>query len=245
VWLVLCHADDGAAVWAYRGLLARGLAPLELVTAEALAFALRWVHRVDSAGAAFEVTLADGRRIASGEVRGTLNRIRYVPAPHWRSAAGADRDYAQQELFAFFTSALHALPGPVLNPASATGLSGCPRFPEEWAAAAARAGLAAPPRRRRTASPDAPVVPEGPGAPPARRVLAFVAGQTVIGAPEPAAAACRALARQTGTPLLGIELDLDPAAGWRFHAATDFPDLPRGGPALLDALALALRAEGA
>jgi hypothetical protein len=46
VWLVLCSASDGAALWTWQGLRALGLASLQLVTAEELAYARFWVHRL-------------------------------------------------------------------------------------------------------------------------------------------------------------------------------------------------------
>ena len=46
MWLVLCPSSDVAGRWAFEGLRARGLAPIELVTSESLAYA-RWDHRVD------------------------------------------------------------------------------------------------------------------------------------------------------------------------------------------------------
>jgi hypothetical protein len=250
MWLVLCHADDVEAVWAYHGLRARGMAPLELVTAEALAFALQWDHRVSSTGASFEVTLAGGRRIVSGQVRGTLNRIQHVPAPHWRSASERDREYVQQELFAFFTSCLHSLPGPVLNPAGALGLSGTPRCPAEWRLHAARAGLpdGADGTNRRSASSAAAAGTTGgtvEGADPAwiaERVTAWVVGDTVVGVPVGLEPCCRDLAGRTGTPLLGVDLVRRPDGEWAFASATHVPPLSRGGAPLLNALAAALTA---
>ncbi len=250
MWLVLCHADDVEAVWAYHGLRARGLAPLELVTAEALAFGLQWDHRVSSTGASFEVTLAGGRRIVSGQVRGTLNRIQYVPAPHWRSASERDREYVQQELFAFFTSCLHSLPGPVLNPAGAQGLSGAPRCQQEWRLHAARAGLpdgADRADRRSALSAPAAKTSGGTveGADPSRiaeRTRAWVVGDSVLGAPFGLERCCRDLAGRTRTPLLGIDLVRRPDGEWAFASATHVPSLSRGGAPLLNALAGALTA---
>src|ERR1700732_3813330 len=98
MWLVLCHADDLPALWAYHNLKSLGLNPLELVSAESLVFSLRWEHRVDSAGASFQITLADGRQIASDKVLGALNRIQFVPLPHWQRSTAKEQEYVGQEM---------------------------------------------------------------------------------------------------------------------------------------------------
>ena len=58
--LLLCNAGDATATWLY-GQLAPRVAGLEVVTAEAIAYALRWEHRVGGEGAWTRITLGDGR----------------------------------------------------------------------------------------------------------------------------------------------------------------------------------------
>ena len=149
MWLVLCHCSDLAAIWAYEGLKAMGLGPLELVSAESLTFSLRWEHRIRSSSTSFRIALADGREITSEKVSGALNRLQYVPMPHWQKASSQDQKYVAQEMTAFYASWLFSLPGPVLNPASPTGLSGTFRRPVEWTRLASLAGLPTPDYRSR------------------------------------------------------------------------------------------------
>jgi hypothetical protein len=47
---------------------------------------------------------------------------------------------------------------------------------------------------------------------------------------------CRRLAELTGTELLGIDLAVSPTGTWMFAGASPWPDLRRGGEALLDVL---------
>lgn len=112
--LLLCNAGDATAAWLYQQLAPR-VAGLEIVTAEALAYALRWEHRVGNAGASTQITLGNGRQIDSREVRGALNRIQHFPTDHLRAVA-ADREYAENELHALLISCLYtwgvAAPGP-------------------------------------------------------------------------------------------------------------------------------------
>jgi hypothetical protein len=54
----LCTATDTSALWASQGLQARGLEPLECVSAEMLAQSQCWEHRVDAQGATIDITLA-------------------------------------------------------------------------------------------------------------------------------------------------------------------------------------------
>ncbi|HET9767222.1 MAG TPA: hypothetical protein VFS60_10260 [Thermoanaerobaculia bacterium] len=105
--LLLCNAGDATAAWLY-GQLAPRVAGLEIVTAEALAYALRWEHRVGSGGASTRITLGDGRVIDSGEVRGVVQRIWSFPTDHLRARA-EDREYAASEMHALLISCLHTL----------------------------------------------------------------------------------------------------------------------------------------
>lgn len=230
MYLVLCDSSDLAALWAWRE-LSRRLAGVRLVTSEALVYAARWEHRVDSCRTSTTITLGDGRVIRSEEVRGTLNRLLVLPGDHLRAVA-ADREYAGAELLAFFASWLHALPKPVLNPASPSGLSGGAQWRDhsEWLWLAAQSGLDVPPYVENEST-----VPERVADLGTRTLM--VIGDRVVGPPHPAqvAAGCIALARRTNLGILGIGFD-----GWSFRHATVVPDLREGGSDAIDALAEAL-----
>ncbi|HEX2093713.1 MAG TPA: hypothetical protein VHG28_15025 [Longimicrobiaceae bacterium] len=233
MYLVMGASGDPSALWAYRGLRERRVGPLEWVSLEALAGAGRWEHRVGADGAAVRVTLADGREIRSEGVRGAINRLWAAPGIAPGAVHPADREYAEQELAAFYLSWLHALPPPVLNRPTPRGLCGAWRHATEWRRLAARAGLPTPEHGG-----------EGRDAGPVRTVYA-VAGE-VVGddLPRGIREGCRRLARLAGTALLGISLAPGTAAGWAFAGATPLPDLRPGGDALLDALARALLRRG-
>jgi hypothetical protein len=233
MWLVFCHTEDEAAVWAYHGLQTRGLAPLELVSAETLAYALYWDHGVFQDRTTLDMRLADGRRILGEQVRGTLNRIRMPILHHWASASEKDRSYVTQEIFGFYCSWLHGLPGKTFNPVSAQGLSGAWRQEAVWMKLAAQAGLPTRPYQRHSSDKD------GESAPPDlphRTVI--VVDQMVVdrGLPKDILGGCLQLARVADTPLLGIDLAQDTAGQWIFAAATPMPDLRVGGDAFLNAL---------
>jgi hypothetical protein len=231
MWLVLCDRSDHAALWAHRGLEARGFQPLELVTADALAYALRWEHRVGAAGASVAVELADGRRIDGGRVRGVLNRLVAVPEGHLALVRDEDREYARQELHAFFVSWLACLPGRVVNRPTPQGLCGSWRHRSEWLALAAAAGLPAAPFRMDGHAGGGGLVA------PWRTVL--VVGGEALGVELPAAVrvGCVRLAELAGATVLGVELGPD----GRCTGATPLPDLRLGGERGLDLLAAALR----
>jgi hypothetical protein len=238
MWLVLCEDHDEAALWACKGLAARGLDAVELVTSRSLWSATRWVHRLGVAGSGLEVTLADGREICSGEVRGTLNRLLSAWSPQVDLARDGDREYAIQEIHAFYVSWLLALGGPMLNRPHMQGLSGRWRHSSEWLALGARAGL---PARPRALDSDEPPPWTAPDDPDAQTVI--TAGGRVIGAPSAdLVAGCRRLAELSGTPLLGTTFRRDGSGrkGWHLVGATPHPDLRLGGEPLLDALAAAL-----
>lgn len=239
MWLVICAAGDLAALWAARGLEARGLRPLEIVTAEALAYNSRFAHRLTANHPSVEITLADGRVINGATIRGTLNRLQFIPAAHLDGANAADRQYAEQELFALYLSWLYGLPGQMLNQPTPQGLGGEWRHPSEWAWLAMRAGLLTMPYQQNELR-----------AAPTPEALASITTRTLIvvqdtccggsDVPPSIAAACVRLARLSATSLLGLNFHLTQTGYWIFIDATPLPDLRLGGAALLDRLAGAL-----
>jgi hypothetical protein len=238
MWLVLCERGDPSGPWARRGLAGRGLAPVELVVAEALSYAPLWVHRLAGDTVVSEVRLADGRTIASGEVKGVLNRLVAPPVGHLAGAAAGDRDYAAQELFALILSWLEAFECPVLNRATPQGLAGPWLERSEWCVLAERAGLPVAPY---TAASSGPNGSNGfcPEEPPA--IVLSVAGTVIGEAPDEVAEGTRRLAELAGVELLELEFLVEPGGDWAFSGASAMPDLIAGGEVLLDRLAEVLR----
>lgn len=245
MWLVLCKADDVPALWAYQGLKARGLTPLELVSADVLTYALRWEHRLRDNQVSTEITLANGRIIHSGTTYGVLNRLTTLSSEHLRIAHASDQNYASQELLAFFTSWLYSLPCPVLNKPTPQGLAGQWRHASEWVWLASRSGLPTP-HYKESSDDDNDNVRFGgrfvPANTPVRTII--VVAEQVVGASAPAniKEGSRRLARLSGTEILGVEFANGPSGPWTFAGATPFPDLRLGGDAFLNALLDALKA---
>lgn len=244
MWLVLCAPTDIAAIWVYRELKARGLAPIEIITLEVLVRALSWEHRLGADGVSFRIKLANNLVITEANTRGVLNRLTYIDPQLFAVQDDADRLYATQEMTALFMSWLTALRCPVLNRPVAQGLSGSWRHPSEWTVLAAEAGLPTY-AYRQTASHPAPEQSSGgmPGVPV--QTVFVVEGRTVshgLSIPPAIAEACSRLAALARVNLLGIELALDNA--WTFAGATPQPDLRHGGGGVLDALVSALDGEG-
>src|SRR3954469_11822581 len=140
MWLVLCDASDASAVWVCQEMRRRGVAPVELLTADDLALADYWEHRVGKDGASIRFR-AGALEIIGDRLGGVFNRLYTVPVPHWQSKPKSDRDYVQQEMVALFLSWLHALPCPVVNRPTPQGLSGQWRCESEWVWLARQAGL--------------------------------------------------------------------------------------------------------
>jgi hypothetical protein len=231
MYLVLCDSHDLAALWAWRELRQR-LDGVELITADALAYAVRWEHRVDSKQTSTTITLADGRVIRTSDVRGTINRIARLPFDHFRATA-ADREYAAAEQLAFFASWMHALPKPVLNPASPSGLNGGAQWRDhsEWLLLALQCGLDVAPYVESDS--DEVTLP-----PLTDTQSLIVIGDRVLGAPHPAPIAdgCLALAHRANLGILGLAFSSD----WSFLYADVLPDLRLAGRAGIDALEGAL-----
>jgi hypothetical protein len=245
MWLIFCESNDISALWAFHGLKARGLKPIKIISSEMLACSLRWKHRLGTEGASIEISLADDSSIRSDKIYGVLNRLQTIPSAHLR-ANPADREYAIQELYAFFLSWIHALPSPVLNPPTPQGLSGQWRHASEWVVLANNAGLPTLDYRQSShgeidiAALRGSLVPRGTIV-----ETVIVVDGNVVGSKIPPAIAksCICLAKMAETPLLGIEFSHNPSFHWTFAGATPLPNLRLGGQAVLDVLAKVLQGE--
>lgn len=234
MWLVLCGSKDLSALWAYQGLKARGLQPVELISAESLVYSPRMEHRIESNNASTRIKLADGRAIDSASIRGTLNRLQSLPTEHLRAANPADRQYAEQELYALFLSWLSALPGMMLNRPAPPGLCGAWRHPSEWTRLALQAGLSAGIYRQSDSRGDAAPV-YSPAA--AAKNVIVLAGRC-FGAPAPPLVqrGCLKLAEICEVELLGVDFRVDTNSHWVFAGATPLPEIRLGGESFLDGL---------
>jgi len=229
MWLVLCHCTDLAAIWAFEGLKALGMGPLELVSAESLAFSMKCEHRIRANSASFRIALADGREIASENVFGALNRLQFVPLPHWHRASRQDQNYVEQEMMAYFTSWLFSLPGQVLNPATPAGLSGPLRRPIEWMRLASQSGL-----------PTAEQLIGRSSFPASSKTKSVLMVDGIAPAESPYPEACTKLAKISKTPLLEITFCMIANGKWLFYGANPMPDLRLGGIYLLNSLKASL-----
>src|SRR6516162_207412 len=222
MWLVLCHADDLAALWLYDALRMRCTALLELVTAEGLACNFSWEHRLGKRHQSIAMKLADGRSIRSDDIQGAVNRIRFAPFPMWNVTEESDREYIHQELNAFYLSWLYALPGKVFNRPTANGMCGAWRPDAVWTQLAGRAGLCcALPRH------DLPFWSQH------NTVIVVDGIATNTAAPKEVAAGCCRLSEIAETSLLGINFEIDDTGAWLFRTATPVPDLRLGGSQLV------------
>lgn len=244
MWLVLCDAHDAAAAWAGRQLRARGLRPLEILSADQLALSDFQEHKLEGrSGWTLRLRTEAGLQIDGASLQGVLNRLYTVPIGHWRQAPEADQSYVQQELVAFFLSWLHALRCPVINRPTPQGLCGAWRMESEWAWLAGLAGLPVAPYRQTSrdrldeARGARRLVPQG-----APVATAVVAGGHCFGPALPPAIeqACVRLAELSGTALLGIDFVGHAQQAWSFAGASPTPDLRVGGEALIATLLGAL-----
>lgn len=248
MWLVLCSSADHAAMWAFNGLKELGLAPLELVTSECLAYSRLWEHRLGASGVHIKIGLPDGRMICSSRVRGALNRLLSPPPELVNLAVAADREYATAEMSALYMSWLHGLPGPVLNRSTPQGICGRWRHRSEWAWLASRAGLPIAKFEMSGRDPiEAGYYSLAPSASPVTSVIML--GDEVIGkeVPTDIVAGCRRFMELAETDLLGIDFYVEPSCtkpssmksggDWKFANASPFPDLTLGGRPLLERLA--------
>lgn len=239
MWLILCDAYDASASWAYSRLKARGLQPLEIISADQLALSDFQEHRMDGPQVTLRFRTEAGLQVDGARLNGVLNRLYTVPVAHWRRAPKVDQDYVQQELVAFFLSWLNALPCPVINRPTPQGLCGQWRQESEWVWLALQAGLPVAPYRQ--SSHDRVDEMKGEKRMVTSGALVrtvVVVGDRVVGMamPEEVRAASLRLAQLASTHLLGLDFIDGPAGGWTFAGANPTPDLRVGGEELVGAL---------
>jgi hypothetical protein len=241
MWLVLSEPDDRSALWAWKGLEARGLDPIDIVTPQQLISALRWEHRLGRDGFHARVGLHTGKTLDHDTVRGIFNRIGYLSPSLFAHAAADDRLYAMQEMNALFMSWLTAAPCPVLNRPSPQGLCGQWKHASEWAALADQAGVPAVPFRQSSTMEVAAGSKWHPPGAAIRTVL--VVGAQALGPDVPAdiAEGCIRLARVAGLGVAGFDFTGAPGDAWLLAGATPQPDLRAGGEPVLDALGQAMQ----
>jgi hypothetical protein len=229
-WLLVASRQDTSALWAFERLSARGR-PCQVLLTEALhSSEVRWLHNVSTRGAGVTVTLADGRRLDSGDVAAVLNRAFTAPLTLMAQMQWKDSDYARTEQSAFALSWLQALAPVVINAPAARGLAGAWRSQVEWSGLARRAGLDCASPEADSHEPDSVICfPRAPQ-------NGLVIGERTFGlaARSEVRAGAIALAREAGTPLLGLWFTGETSP--RLTMATPHPDLSLGGEPGIDAL---------
>jgi len=141
-FLILAHPGDTVASVVYALLKQRhGASDVKIVADQEVSLATLWKHELDEGQVHTELILHDGSVIVTGEVGVIFNRIRWVPVPHFAAAAENDREYAQMEMTALWTSWLNDMDCPVVNPVTPRGLSGPEYNDIQWLALATQHGI--------------------------------------------------------------------------------------------------------
>jgi hypothetical protein len=243
MFLILCSSSDVPALWAYNNLTAMGLAPLSLLTTEMLSSAPSWEHYVESTGSRVSLKFGGGYGVSDHTLRGIINRLTGPPQQIVQQVAPADREYALQELNAFYLSWLSSLACPVLNPATPQGLPGRWLHGSEAVIMAHAAGLPAPVYRQSGDDPiNAGYMPLAPAQATMKRVI--VLEDEVFGDELPSGwrERCCAMATLCRTPLLGIDFYFAiREQQWLFSYASPLPDFRIGGLPFLKKLFFVLQ----
>ena len=139
MYIVIAEPYDDPGLWAYKKLKSNGLEPLELITPGELSYFLQCEYEITSNNSNSELLLNNNMKIKSNEIKGILNRFRYVHTEHIKKSV--DVGYAMEELNAFFIGWLASLEIPILNKPLPFNYSGKWRHPSQWIYLAAKAGL--------------------------------------------------------------------------------------------------------
>jgi hypothetical protein len=244
MYLALCSTLDIPAQWAYQHLAAAGL-DIRLVTAEMLESATQWEHQVDSRTDSISFALPHGQVIRGTDIQGVLNRLMTPSQNLMGRVVPADRDYALQEVSAFYLSWLNSLACPMLNRPTPQGLAGRWFHLSELSLFAHQAGLASFTYRHTGNTAPEAGYQSSPDLKKSAQVV--ILDNEIFGANLPAAVGdgCRNLARLLRTRLLGIDFTSTPQDPWTFCFASPVPDLQLGGVRLIEGLARTLRNGGA
>ncbi len=110
---IFCQTGDIVARLLYDNLLEKNQSNVKLVTETELAMA-SWLHQAASDGNfSTHIRLRDGFIIEGSIISKVVNRINYFPMPHFIKAT--NRQYAEMEMFALYTSFLFAVKEKVID----------------------------------------------------------------------------------------------------------------------------------
>lgn len=222
VLILASRVDDGARLLAERwsGHGARLLTPEDVASPG-------WTFEVDSPERS--VAVVTGQCVGAGEIGGVLIRLPAVYEAELRWIQPDDRQYVATEMNAFLIAWLSALPCPVLNRPTATGLMGPGWRGEQWVHAAAVAGLRVVPATRAVHPISVMTQPPTPSF-----TTVTVVGEQCFGAEdEESADLARALARLGGVATLRAHL-MKMAEGPAIAGADSWLDI--ADPAVADAV---------
>jgi hypothetical protein len=166
--------------------------------------------------------LVGGREVAQSEISGVLTRLPAIYAAELAAIVPEDRAYVATEMTAFLTCWLTSLSCPVLNPPTASSLSGPSWRREQWTHVAAQLGMNVQPVRRQIRHTSAPLAEEEPY--PAA-VSVTLAGKRILGTEDRhLAQQTRRLAEAAQVALLTVQFS-SPQADARFLQAHVWPDV--------------------
>ncbi len=111
--LIFCIDGDEVALALYQALFSKGERNLRLITDRELAFA-DWQHEAGSDGIFFtRIRLQDGFIIEPVIIKRLVNRLYYFQMLHFMNPA--DRQYAEMEMYALYTSFLYSVKEAVID----------------------------------------------------------------------------------------------------------------------------------
>lgn len=111
--LIFSVTGDALAAALHNSLFNKGERNLRLITDRELAFA-EWLHEAGSDGVFFtRIRLPDGFIIEPRIIKKLVNRIPFFQMPHFINAA--DRQYAEMEMYALYTSFLYSVKEQVVD----------------------------------------------------------------------------------------------------------------------------------
>jgi hypothetical protein len=219
--LIICHPFDDAAKYFYAYCERRSPGMAVLVNADILTSAKTWELQLrNDQPAYFHCELHNGKILDTSNVSAIFNRTQYINIGNWKAAGKTEKNYAEQEFYAFFLGWLYSFKGMISNLPTAQCMSGVFKQVMVWRNLAAQVGM---PVLDYDSSDDA-APPSQPLHSNNRRQNMYITGDTIIGhlPGMPAANLLMEFARQQECNFLELLFERENKR-WKFDTANAFP----------------------
>lgn len=140
--VIICHPSDDAARYFFAYCERKCPGKAILVNADTLSSAKSWKLQLWNNEPSYSFCETyDGRKIESRDISAVFNRVNYFDIGNWKTAIRVERNYAEQEFYAFFLGWLYSFKDKITNLPTAQNMSGTFRHVLVWRKQALLSGI--------------------------------------------------------------------------------------------------------